>query len=298
MSINLKIGWIGTGVMGVSMCKHILKAGYSLQVSNRTMSKTEPLIELGAKPNSDYVSLAKESDIIFLMLGFPKDVEEMVLGEKGILTHMKKGSILVDHTTSSPKLAEKIYNEAKKYNVSSYDVPVTGGDVGAREGKLVSFVGGDESQFSLLKEILDIYSKSANLLGGPGIGQHTKMVNQIAICGNIQGLCEAMLYAYKAGLDVRKTIELISIGAAGSTQIAAYGSRMLNRDFEAGFFVDHFLKDIKIAIEESKRMGLDLKCLQLAGHFYEIMVEMGLDKKGHHGLLLGLEKLNGIVYSS
>lgn len=292
---NAKIGWIGTGVMGLSMCKHILKSGLPLLVSNRTMSKTTPLVELGAKA-SDPVSIAKEADFLFLMLGYPKDVEEMVFGETGILKHMKKNSYLIDHTTSSPQLAERIYNEAKKYEVLSYDAPVTGGDIGARDGKLITLVGGCDQGFGKLQTILNLYSKDARLVGKAGVGQHTKMVNQIKIASTIQGLCEALLYAYKAGLDIKLTLELISQGAASSTQIHAYGNRLLNRDFEAGFFAEHFLKDIEIAVEESKRMGLDLQSLQLAQRLYTIMINDGLARKGHHGLLLTLEKLNNIDF--
>ena len=288
---NKKIGWIGTGVMGLSMCKHFLKAGLNVHVSNRTMSKTTPLVELGAIA-SDPISIAKEVDYLFMILGFPIDVEEMTLGDKGVLKYMKKGSFLIDHTTSSPKLAEKIYVEAEKLGIYSYDVPVTGGDVGARDGKLISFVGGNKDHFEELKPLLDLYSKLAKFLGEPGIGQHSKMVNQIAICGNIQGVCESLLYAFKAGLDMKVIVDMISQGAAGSTQLNVYGPRILNRDFEAGFFVDHFLKDIEIAVEESKRMGLDLKCLKLAQELYTYLVKEGYAKKGHHGLLLALEKLN------
>jgi 3-hydroxyisobutyrate dehydrogenase len=289
----IKIGWIGTGVMGLSMCKHILKAGFNLTVSNRTMLKTEPLVELGAKA-SDPISIAKEVDFLFLMLGYPKDVEEMVLGNTGILPYMKKSSYLIDHTTSSPDLAARIFNESKTQGIYSYDAPVTGGDIGAREGKLITLVGGEEEHFSKLQLILNLYSKEAKLVGSAGVGQHTKMVNQIAISSTINGLCEALLYAHKAGLNLKTTIDLIAQGAAASTQINAYGYRILNRDFEAGFFAEHLLKDIEIAVSESKRMGLNLQSLQLAQKLYTIMVNDGLSKKGHHGLLLTLEKLNGI----
>lgn len=293
LSNSKKIGWIGTGVMGLSMCRHLINSGFKLYVYNRTISKVDPLVQLGAI-SSDPISIAKEVDYLFMIVGFPVDVETLTLGENGIIRNMKKGSYLIDHTTSSPQLAKKIYDEAAKYDVFSFDVPVTGGDVGAKEGKLVSFVGGDKDQFENIKPIIDVYSKSVTYLGTAGFGQHAKMVNQIAICGNIQGTCESLLYAYKSGLDVQKVMELIGQGAAGSTQINVYGPRILKRDFEAGFFADHFLKDIEIAIEESKRMGLDLKCLKLAQELYTYMIKDGLGKKGHHGLLLALEKLNNV----
>lgn len=298
VDLKPKIGWIGTGVMGFSMCKHLINAGYSIMVSNRTMSKTDGLVELGAKA-SDPVSIAKEVDFLFIMLGYPKDVEEMTIcPEKGIVKHMKKGSYLIDHTTSSPSLAEKVYEEAKKYGVYSFDAPVTGGDIGARDGKLVTMVGGDEENFSQIEKILNIYSKSVLLAGKPGLGQHSKMVNQVMIASNIIGTCEGILYAYKSGLDVEKILSLLSQGAGASTQLNVYFPRMTKRDFEPGFYTEHFYKDMGIALEECKRMNLQLKGLELAYSFYTIMLEEGLGKKGHHGILLILEKLNKIDNST
>lgn len=292
---SLKVGWIGTGVMGFSMCKHIINAGHQVSVYNRTISKTDKLVELGAVV-SDPISIAKEVDFLFLIVSFPKDVETLVLGDNGVLSHMKKGSYLIDHTTSSPELAKKIYEEAKQRGIYSYDAPVTGGDVGAREGKLITFVGGDKEHYDSLRPLIQVYSRLEQIVGGAGYGQHSKLVNQISIASTIQGVCEALLYAYKAGLDVKQTVEMISQGAAGSTQLNVYAPRLLNRDMEAGFFVEHFLKDIKLALDESNRMGLDLKSLKLAESLYTIMVEDGLAKKGHHGLMLTLEKLNGISH--
>ena len=292
---KLKIGWIGTGIMGSSMCKHLLKSGFSLTVSNRTISKAKALEEFGAKVTTDLVALAKESDYLFLMLGYPKDVEEMVLGEKGLLKYMKKNSYLIDHTTSSPGLAKTIYQEALKNEIYSYDAPVTGGDLGAREGKLVTLVGGNKENFEdNLLPLLNTYSKDARLLGDAGMGQHAKMANQICIASNINGLCECLLYSYKAGLDVKQLIDMISQGAAGSNQINIYANKMIDRNFEAGFFIEHFLKDIEIAIEESNKMGLNLNNLKYAKTLYEIMVKDGLGRLGHHGLLLALEKLNKV----
>ena len=295
---SITIGWIGTGVMGYSMCNHLLSNGYKILVSNRTMSKAQGLIDLGAK-QSDPISIAKQADFLFIMLGYPKDVEEMTIcPDKGIIKYMKKGAYLIDHTTSSPSLAEKIYQEAKKFSVYSYDAPVTGGDVGAKNGKLVTMVGGDKEHFEPLEKLLNIYSKSLLLTGGAGLGQHTKMVNQIMIANKIIGTCEGVLYAYKAGLDVEKTFNLLSQGAASSFQITSYFPRINVRDFEPGFYAEHFFKDMGIALEECKRMNLELKGLELAYSFYDIMMKEGLGRKGHHGILLVLEKLNKVIVES
>lgn len=286
-----KIGWIGTGVMGKSMCKHLINKGYELSIYNRTASKASELIDMGAK-FLEPIEIAKSCETIFLMLGYPRDVEEMVLGEKGILQHMKKGSYLIDHTTSSPDLAVQIYNKAKEQGVYSYDAPVSGGDVGAREARLVVMVGGEESAFSPIEEIMKCYSSKINLMGDAGKGQHTKMSNQIIIASTMIGVVEGMLYAKKANLDVEKVIQLLGGGAAGSFSLNVYGPRILNRDFEPGFYVEHFVKDLGICLNEAEKMGLKLAGLELAHKFYSMMIEDGLGKKGTQGLMLVLEKLN------
>ena len=290
MQSALKIGWIGTGVMGKSMCKHLLNAGYNLTVFNRTASKTEELVSLGAKV-SDIKTIGETCDVVFLMVGYPKDVQETV---DVLLPSMKEGSLLVDHTTSSPDLAKHIHAEASKRKIHVWDAPVSGGDIGAREGRLVVMVGGEEEKFDVVKDIMQKYSSKINLMGGPGLGQHTKMTNQIFIAGGIIGVCEGMLYAYKAGLDLTKTVELLGGGAASSFSLNVYGPRIIKRDFEPGFFVEHFFKDMGIAIEESRRMGLNFKGLELAIELYKYMIDEGLGKKGIHGLYYALEKMNSI----
>lgn len=291
---KVKIGWIGTGVMGFHMCKYIMNAGHTVLVYNRTMSKAKELIDLGAK-ESDPISMAKEVDYLFMMLGYPHDVEKMVLdSENGLINYMKKGSFLIDHTTSSPSLAKKIFEECAKKGIYSFDAPVTGGDIGAKNGTLLTLVGGDKDKFSEIKPILALYSKTAEYLGEAGVGQHTKAVNQIMVATNIIGVCEALIYAHKAGLDVGKTFDLLSEGAGSSKQLSIYTPRMLKRDFEPGFYVEHFHKDMGIALEECKRMGIELKGLSLVYSLFEIMKKDGLERKGHHGLLLTLEKLNNI----
>ncbi len=286
-----KIGWIGTGVMGKSMCKHLLTKGYQLSIFNRTQSKSLELIEMGAKFLSP-VEIAKESDIVFLMLGYPRDVEEIVLGKEGILPHMKSGTCLIDHTTSSPELANKIYSKAKELNINFYDAPVSGGDIGAREGRLVVMVGGESQNFYEVEEIMKCYSSKINLMGGAGKGQHTKMANQIIIASTMIGIVEGMFYAGKSGLDVEKVIELLGGGAASSFSLNIYGPRILKRDFEPGFYVEHFVKDLEICLSECEKMHIKLSGLELAHKFYKSMIEEGLGRKGTQGLMLVIEKLN------
>ncbi len=287
------IGWVGTGVMGKSMCKHLLKAGYKLTVYNRTLSKTDDLVKLGATVQEP-VEMAKSCDAVMLMLGYPHDVDAMVLGEKGILSHMPKGSYLIDHTTSSPDLAAKIEVAAKEKGVHSYDAPVSGGDIGAQNGKLVVMCGGDKDNFEPAQKVMNNYSAKAMLMGGAGCGQHTKMTNQTFIASGIIGVCEGLLYAHKAGLDSNQVIELLGAGAATSFNLTVYGPRIMKRDFEPGFFIEHFFKDLGIVLKESERMGLDLKGLKLAHGLYQAMMDQGYQKKGIQALFHALEKVNGI----
>jgi len=295
---NLKsklIGWIGTGVMGKSMCKHLLKSGYQLSVYNRTISKTDELVNLGAK-FMEPKEIAQTCDVVFLMLGYPKDVEDMTFNsDYGVLNHMKPGSLLIDHTTSSPDLAEKIYLAAKEKNISSWDAPVSGGDIGAREGRLVVMVGGPQEGFEEAKYIMQTYSSKISHMGDAGKGQHTKMTNQIFLASNMVGVCEGLLYAYKSGLNQQAVIELLGGGAASSFSLNVLGPRILKRDFEPGFFVEHFVKDMDIALNECEKMGIKLKGLELARSLYQIMIDDDLARKGTQGLYLALEKLNNIT---
>lgn len=292
---NIKVGWIGTGVMGKSMCKHLLKNGYDLYVYNRTLSKCDDLVQLGAKL-SNPKAIAETCGYVFLMLGYPHDVEDMVYNpEHGMIHHMKPGSYLVDHTTSSPDLAEKIYNDCKTKNINSYDAPVSGGDVGARDGRLVVMIGGQEEGFENVKAIMNCYSLKINLMGTAGKGQHTKMCNQVILSGNMIGATEGLLYAYKAGLSQTAIIELLGGGAASSFSLNNLGPRMVKGDFEPGFYVEHFLKDLKIALDECKKMNLQLRGLELARSLYDMMVNEGYGKKGTQGLYMALAKLNKIM---
>ncbi|EAR84528.1 NAD-binding domain of 6-phosphogluconate dehydrogenase family protein (macronuclear) [Tetrahymena thermophila SB210] len=287
------IGWIGTGVMGKSMCLHLLNAGFQLNVYNRTASKADELVSKGAKFLAPE-DLAKNSDVVFLMLGYPHDVQQMVLGEQGILKHMKKGSLLIDHTTSAPSLAVEIAAEAQKYGIESIDAPVSGGDIGAREARLAIMCGGSQAAFDLALPILQKYGANIQLLGGAGAGQHTKMTNQILLASNMLGVVEGLLYAHKAGLDLDQVINLIKTGAASSTAWHVLGSRMVKRDFEPGFYVEHFIKDMDIALEEAKRANLCLPGLGLVKQFYHALVAQGGARNGTQAIIKVLEQMNNV----
>jgi 3-hydroxyisobutyrate dehydrogenase len=278
------IGFIGLGVMGKSMARNLLKAGYPLLVYTRTKEKANDLIEEGAVWKESVAQLAKEADVVITMVGYPKDVEEVYFGEEGILANVKEGTYVIDMTTSTPSLAEKIYQAAKERNVYALDAPVSGGDIGAKEGKLTIMVGGDEEVFSACKPILERLGTNIVLQGKAGAGQHTKMCNQIAIASNMIGVCEALAYAKRSGLDPLKVLESISQGAAGSWSLSNLGPRMLSGDFKPGFYVKHFIKDMKIALEEAEKMNLQLPGLALAKSMYEELAKAGEDNSGTQAL--------------
>ena len=288
-----KIGWIGTGVMGASMCGHILKAGYTVAVHNRTKAKADDLVKNGAQWCDTPKEVAEQSDMIFSIVGYPTDVEEIYFGEKGILGGAKEGSIIVDMTTSEPTLAEKIYAEAGKKRISALDAPVSGGDVGAKEARLAIMVGGDKKTFDTVQPLFDIMGKNIAYMGEAGAGQHTKMSNQIHIATTMIGVIEALLYAYKAGLDMEEVIAVVGKGAAMSWSINNYGPRIAKGDFNPGFFIKHFVKDMGIALKEAERMRLSLPGLALAHQFYLSAMSMGLENMGTQALYKVFEKMNG-----
>lgn len=292
--MNERIGWIGTGVMGKSMCSHILKAGFKVSVYNRTKNKADELIKKGAEWCSNPKEVAEKSDIIFAIVGFPKDVEEVFLGENGILNGAKAGSIIVDMTTSEPTLAQKIYNEAKKKGVSSIDAPVSGGDVGAREGTLAIMIGGDKEIFEKVLPFFELMGKNIAYMGKAGAGQHTKMSNQILIASTMIGVVESLLYAYKAGNDLIEVINVIGKGAAGCWSINNYGPRIVDGNFDPGFFIKHFVKDMGIALHEAQQMNLSLPGLALAYQFYISAISLGFENLGTQGLYKVFAKMNGI----
>lgn len=289
-----KIGWVGTGVMGQSMCTHILKAGYHISVYNRTKEKAKELIEGGAQWCSNPKEVAENSDIVVTIVGFPQDVEEVYLGENGILKGIREGSIIVDMTTSDPSLAQKIYNEAKKKNVNSIDAPVSGGDVGAREGTLAIMAGGDKEIYDKVLPLFKLMGKNIAYMGKEGSGQHTKMSNQILIASTMIGVVESLLYAYKANLNLSEVINVIGKGAAGSWSINNLGPRIVKGDFDPGFFIKHFVKDMGIALQEAKQMKLSLPGLSFAYQFYISAMALGLENLGTQGLYKVLAKMNGI----
>jgi 3-hydroxyisobutyrate dehydrogenase len=294
MSSGVRIGWIGTGVMGLSMCKHLLEAGYSAHVYSRTRSKAAPLVELGAKWCDSPAQVAMNSDIMFTMLGFPSDVRDIILGQQGLVNHAHRGALIIDMTTSEPSLAREIAAAAAAKGIGALDAPVSGGDVGAKNATLSIMVGGRQEDFDRVLPLLEKMGKNIRLLGGSGSGQNTKMVNQILIATNMIGVCEGLLYAHKAGLDLEQTIQAVSAGAAGSWSISNLGPRIAKRNFDPGFFVEHFIKDMGIALSEARAMNLSLPGLALAHQLYVAVKAQGHGKQGTHALALALEQLNGI----
>ena len=294
LSKSTKIGWIGTGVMGVSMLKHLMDDGYSAFVYNRTKSKAESSVAAGAVWKDSPMEVAAEADVIFTIVGFPQDVEEVYFGEKGILKSARSGSILVDMTTTRPSLAAKIYEEANAKGVKSIDAPVSGGDVGAKNGTLSIMIGGDKEDVNALMPLFDLMGKNMVYEGKAGSGQHTKMCNQITIAGTMIGVCESLLYGHKAGLDLTVMLEAISGGAAGCWTLSNLAPRIVNRNFDPGFYVEHFVKDMEIALEEAKAMNLALPGLALVHQLYKAVEAQGHGRKGTHALSLALEKISNV----
>ncbi|MBA2872777.1 3-hydroxyisobutyrate dehydrogenase [Anoxybacillus calidus] len=278
------IGFIGLGVMGKSMARNLLKAGYPIIVYTRTKEKAGDLLNEGAVWKETVAALAKEVDVIITMVGYPRDVEEVYFGDNGIIEHAREGTYLIDMTTSTPSLAERIYEAAKAKKMYALDAPVSGGDIGAREARLAIMVGGDEAAFHECKPIFEVLGKNIVLQGKAGAGQHTKMCNQIAIATNMIGVCEALAYAKRAGLDLVKVLESISTGAAGSWSLSNLAPRMMAGDFEPGFYIKHFIKDMKIALEEAERLGLQLPGLELAKSMYEELAAKGEENSGTQAL--------------
>ena len=289
-----RIGWIGTGVMGNSMCGHLIKAGFAATVHTRTPAKAEHLVNQGAKWAASPKEVAEASDVIFAIVGFPADVREVFLGKDGALAGSKAGNILVDMTTSEPSLAVEIAEAAKAKGVFAVDAPVSGGDIGAREARLSIMIGGDKEIVDALQPCWQAMGKTIVHQGGPGAGQHTKIVNQILISTMMIGVCEALLYGYKAGLNLETVMQSVSTGAAGSWSLSNLGPRMMANNFDPGFFVEHFVKDMGIALAESKRMGLSLPGLALAEQLYLSVKAKGFGRNGTHALLLALSEMSGI----
>jgi 3-hydroxyisobutyrate dehydrogenase len=292
-----RIGWIGTGVMGGSMCGHVMGAGYRATVFNRSPDKAKPLVERGARLADSPQAVAQASDVVFSIVGYPRDVREVILGERGALAGARPGTVLVDMTTSEPALAIEIDRAARAKGVHAVDAPVSGGDVGAREAKLSIMIGGDAGIVEALRPLFATMGKTIVHQGPAGAGQHTKMVNQVLIASNMIGVCEGLLYAYKAGLDLNVVLQSVGSGAAGSWSLNNLGPRAIAGNFEPGFFVEHFQKDMGIALAESRRMQLCLPGLALAEQLYRAVAAQGYARKGTHALMLALAKLSGINWT-
>lgn len=294
LSSKTRIGWIGTGVMGTSMCGHLVDKGYATTVYNRTRAKAQPLLAKGAAWTDSPKAVAEQSEVTFTIVGFPADVREVYLGENGILAGAKPGGVLVDMTTTEPSLARQIHSAAKAKGVHAVDAPVSGGDVGARNATLSIMVGGDKDVVDALMPLFEVMGKNIVYQGPAGAGQHTKMCNQIVIAGTMIGVCESLIYGYKAGLDLETVLKSIAGGAAGCWTLNNLAPRILNRNFDPGFFVEHFIKDMGIALDEAKRMGLALPGLALVHQLYLAVQAQGHGKCGTHALVLALEQLANI----
>lgn len=289
-----RIGWIGTGVMGGSMCGHLIKKGFQATVHTRSKDKAAGLLSQGASWAASPRELAQQSDVVFSIVGFPRDVREVLIGADGALEGAKPGTVLVDMTTSEPSLAVEIHEAAQARGVHSVDAPVSGGDIGAREARLSIMIGGDAAVVAALQPCFEALGKTIVHQGGPGAGQHTKMVNQTLIAAGMISVCEAMLYAKKAGLNLETVLQSVTPGAAGSWSLSNLGPRIIARNFEPGFFVEHFIKDMGIALAEAERMNLCLPGLALAKQLYEAVRAQGYGRKGTHALMLALEQINNI----
>ena len=279
------VGFIGAGVMGKSMIRNLMKKGFQVTVYSRTKSKAEDIIAEGAIWRDSAAECAKDQDVIITIVGFPKDVEETYFGEKGIIANSEDNAILIDMTTSSPKLAAKIYDEAKAAGKSALDAPVSGGDSGAKAGTLSIMVGGDKEIFEKAMPVFEAMGTNIIYEGTAGCGQHTKMANQIALTGCIAGVCEAITYARKTGLDIQTMLDSISAGAAGSWQMSNMAPRMLKGDFDPGFFIKHYIKDMNIATEEGREAGADLSISEAVLAIYKDLEAKGLGDLGTQALL-------------
>jgi 3-hydroxyisobutyrate dehydrogenase len=288
------IGWVGTGVMGNSMLSHMLNGGFPAFVYTRTREKARGVEEKGAIWCNSVSSLCERANLVFTMVGFPADVRQVYLSSDGLLEHTRPGSVLVDMTTTSPALAVEIHAIAAKKKLRFMDAPVSGGDIGARNATLSIMAGGDSDVFEALKPFFAILGKKIIYQGKAGSGQHTKMCNQIQIAGTMIGMCESLLYGFKAGLDLPSMLNSISGGAAACWSLDNLAPRVLRRDFEPGFFVDHFIKDMGIALEEAGRMSLSLPGLALVHQLYHSVSALGYGKKGTQALMLALEQMSGL----
>jgi 3-hydroxyisobutyrate dehydrogenase len=288
----MKIGWIGTGIMGGQMAGHLQAAGHDLYIFNRTRGKAESLLNNGAHWCESPVEIAANSEIVFTMVAFPADVEEVYLGENGILSIEGSCRIVVDMTTSRPSLTQTIARVAAERGLNSLDAPVSGGDIGARNATLAIMVGGNKEVFDTVLPLFQLMGQTISYMGGPGAGQHTKMCNQILVAGTMIGVCESLLYADKAGLDQQSVINIIGKGAASCWSINNLGPRIVSGNYEPGFVVEHFIKDMGIAMQEAASVDLSLPGLALVHQLYLAVKAQGHGRSGTHALILALKTLN------
>lgn len=291
------IGFIGVGVMGQSMVRHLLAAGHRVSMHTRTRDRAAALEREGATWCESPAQVADGMDVVISIVGYPRDVEEVHLGARGSLTCQTPPRFIVDMTTSTPALAVRIAREAERRAARALDAPVSGGDIGARNATLSIMVGGDHAAFDSVRPILALLGKTIVRQGGPGAGQHTKMVNQILIAGTMLGVSEGLLYAAKAGLDAGRVVESVGVGAAGSWTVDNLVPRILRGDYRPGFFIDHLVKDLGIALEEAASMGLDLPALALATRLYEAAAEAGFGRLGTHALYRSIAERAGVPVS-
>lgn len=281
----MKVGFIGIGVMGHSMVSHLLAAGHEVHVYNRTKAKADAIVAQGALWEDTPQAIAAASEVVFSIVGYPKDVEEIYYGEKGIFAADVTGKILVDMTTSTPSLAEKIATTAKEKGASALDAPVSGGDLGAKNATLTIMVGGEAAAYEKVLPLFKVMGKTYALQGAAGKGQHTKMANQIMIAGTMTGMTELLVYAKGAGLDLDQVIKTVGGGSGANWSLTNYAPRILKEDYTPGFFVKHFIKDLKIALEEADKMGLELPATALATELYEKLAAAGFENDGTQALI-------------
>jgi len=295
---NTHLGWIGVGVMGQNMCGHLLDAGFEVSLHNRTKQKANALLDRGARWRGTVAEVAESADIVFTMLGYPNDVRQVYLDDNGLLVSSRPGTILVDMTTSQPLLAKEIARQAAGKDIIVIDAPVSGGDVGARDATLSIMIGGPEETCDVLDPCWQALGSTIVYQGEAGMGQHTKMVNQTLIASGMVGLCEALLYGYRAGLNMQQVLQSVAQGAAGSWSLSNLGPRILANNFDPGFFVEHFIKDMGIALEEARRMNLSMPGLALAHELYIALAAQGHSRSGTQALQVALAAASGIDWQN
>ena len=286
-----KVGWIGAGVMGMPMCRHLLSAGYAVSITSRTRSKAEALIQQGASWCNTPAEVAAQADIVFTTVGRPDEVREVYFGEQGVFDGLQAGAVVVDMGTTPPSLSREIAARAASLGAHAVDAPVSGGDIGARNASLSVMAGGEEDIVDSIRPLFDCMARTVAWMGEAGNGQHTKMANQLAVAGTMIGVCEALVYAARAGVDLEKLVAVISKGAAGCWTLDNLAPRIIQGDDAPGFMVDHFVKDLGIALSECEQMGIKLSGLELANQLYRQLQAAGHGESGTQALIHAIRQL-------